>query len=203
MSYILNVVGDIYAATKSGAMFFTTVKSPETVLDVFTRKSGHDKQYQFRFRYSGYYLRATATKVIEATAKRDDPETFWTVEAGTGRVIDVYGFRYEAIVKDLPTEQIQPNTISIAEVGHASNPHGDEQIVHIGDHETPDNYNLHPSDPNYAWNAVINTEVYQAGLSISDKERNREEAEKKKIQMYLIAGALVLGGVIYFWTRKK
>lgn len=189
MSYILNVVGDIYSASKAGNMVFTPLKTAETLLDVFSRKDSKEKVYQFRFRYSGYYLKATKTKLITITSIRTDPETFWTIEDLTGRIIDKYGFKYEAVVKDLPLDKVDPSKISITEVSAPIMPHADEKLVEIGDHDTPENYNLHPSDPSYIWNAVTNTENYTPSKSIYEKELPKDN---NMMLMLAAAGAVLV-----------
>jgi hypothetical protein len=190
MSYILNVVGDIYSASKTGSMVFTPLKTAETLLDVFARKDGNGKIYQFRFRYSGYYLKATKNKLITITSIRTDPETFWTIEDLTGRIIDKYDFKYEAVIKDLPLDKIDPNKINIAEVLAPTMPHADEKLVQIGDHDTPENYNLHPSDPSYIWNAATNTENYTPSKSMYEKELPKDN--NNMMLMLAAAGAVLV-----------
>ncbi len=140
MSFLLNVVGDIYGFDRDGNAIFNTSNTPETIMDII-QISSEKKEYYFKYRLSNKYLYATGRRELFVTSNRDQAATRFLIDPAQNRIIDYNGFKYEVVVQNvviseiLETKQSKP-----AEVEHpALQP--DETPAIIPPVKIPPNFN--------------------------------------------------------------
>lgn len=161
MSFIMNVGGDIYAVDNRGSMYFTTLHTPDTIIDIIQLNS-KKKDYYFKFRLSGQYAYATARREIFATTDRNFKGTVWKIDedtkaASAGRISDEWGFKYEAIIQNISISEVIASKDDKPAQVEAPVLKEDEKQKIVPDFVVPSNYNLRPSD--HKWDVAANTEI--------------------------------------------